>query len=599
VGVARGGLQLSDSGADLSECGGDIQYTSSPRHEDWERYWSANGERLIWQSWIAKYGEYINPGYLNHDDTALSESNVALPEDGPLGQIKDPPLDDSSKSKTSECGVLYKQYTAFHGPESASYSYSSTFQCSFQNSFPKDEQDLSKNIVSSDSLEKDVELPSKNVLDSVDDGQLGSGINKTELQGSFELMLPAITKTDAESRDENLLISPAGETPGTNQDTLMFNNEIYPADRWSPLSASSTDDSSGDGSADGNNVAASVANTALTSDSMTNVTKITVSSMDFSCGDTEDSVHSSSLSSSSAGSGSAPCVMDEVDQYWQDLWKQHFSEQYYAHFNAFIAWEQKEGNEETEASTAKTSDTSRPLFQVGDDSSSAKQNSFNEMDSDVDNVSASCIKDNIHLNFVGNYHSTNDIPLAVNAVVSNDYSYSGEIELALKCKSCCSKVEDANKEYERSLSCSCPMTVAKENLESTQTLSFEEDISGVGKMELSVGNDKGFKEPDETKEEHISEMFGNVNQRTLSVDDSLGFGNMELSPGTDCGHDESYHEKQCVISVAGSDMMVEDKEDSEHLYNVTDVLESPRITSTEPHLPPVPKRVLGRRSKSR
>lgn len=389
VGVARGGLQLSDSGADLSECGGDTQYMSSPRHEDWERYWSANGERIIWQSWIAKYGEYINPDYLNsHEDAALPESNVGAPP----SHIKDPCLDDCSESKADECDSFDKQSTAFHGHEAASYSYSSTFQCSFQDSFAKDEHCFSKNIISSDSLETDVELPAKSMLDDVNDERLEPQTNKTELPRSFELMLPADTKTDAESRDEKLLISPTGETPDTKKDMLMCNSELNPADRWSPLSPSTTDDSSGDGSADGNNVASSVANTALTSDSMTNVTKITVSSLDFSCGDTEDSVPSSSLSSVSAGSGSAPCVADEADQYWQQLWKQHFSEQYYAHYNAFLALEQIGGQEETGAGA----DTSRAFFQVGDESSSAKQNYFNEMEPDIGNVSSSHINININ-----------------------------------------------------------------------------------------------------------------------------------------------------------------------------------------------------------
>ncbi|XP_023705756.1 trimethylguanosine synthase isoform X2 [Cryptotermes secundus] len=527
VGIARSGLQLSDSGADLSECGGDIQYTSSspPRHEDWERYWSVNGERIIWQSWIAKYGEYINPGYLNNcDNAALSESNVAVPEGGALSQIEGPPLDDSSEIKTSKCDFFDKEHTAFHGHESASCTYSSTFQCSFQNSFPKDKQDLSKNIISSDSLETDVELPSKNVLDDGIDEQLGPETNKTELQGSFELMLPAVTKTDAESRDEKLLISPAGEDPDTKKDMLMCISEINPAGRWSPLSPSTTDSSSGDGSADDNNVASSVANTALMSDSMTNVTKITVSSLDFSYGDTEDSVHSSSLSSSSAGSGSVPCVTDDADQYWQELWKRHFSEQYYAHYNAYLAWEQEGGNEETEASTTKTSHTNLPLFQVGDESSSAKQNFFNEVESDV---------------------------------------------------------------------------VTKENFEDAQTLSFEEDILVAGKMELNVGNDKSFKGLNDMKEE-ISAVFGNVNQRTLSVDDSSAFGKMELSPGTDHGHDDSDHEKQRLVSVGSSDMVVEDKEDSEQVCTIPNVVqESSRNIGTEPHLPPVPKTASGRRSKSR
>ncbi|XP_969535.2 trimethylguanosine synthase isoform X2 [Tribolium castaneum] len=56
--VPHRGLQPSDSGADLTEC---------IRHDidaDWQKFWSLNGEKLIWESWIAKYSAYINPDYL-------------------------------------------------------------------------------------------------------------------------------------------------------------------------------------------------------------------------------------------------------------------------------------------------------------------------------------------------------------------------------------------------------------------------------------------------------------------------------------------------------------------------------------------------------
>jgi trimethylguanosine synthase len=33
----------------------------------WEKYWAKNGERLIWQSWIEKYIDYINPDYLDEN----------------------------------------------------------------------------------------------------------------------------------------------------------------------------------------------------------------------------------------------------------------------------------------------------------------------------------------------------------------------------------------------------------------------------------------------------------------------------------------------------------------------------------------------------
>lgn len=50
-------LQSSDSGADLSE------YLKTDSEAAWQRYWALNGERIIWNSWIAKYSDYINPGF--------------------------------------------------------------------------------------------------------------------------------------------------------------------------------------------------------------------------------------------------------------------------------------------------------------------------------------------------------------------------------------------------------------------------------------------------------------------------------------------------------------------------------------------------------
>ncbi|KAJ9598682.1 hypothetical protein L9F63_010631 [Diploptera punctata] len=272
VGVVRSGLQLSDSGADLSECGGDVQYGSSNRHEDWEHYWSANGERIIWQSWIAKYGEYINPGYLEQQDDTMPIVHDSY---------------DSSQNETNQ-------------------------------------NDSSKSVVKTDVK------------------------NKGE-----DLLTSTLTKSD-------MMIS-------TNDDS---NTSL--SDRWSPLSPSSTDDSSGDGGV----VGGSVANTALTSDSMTNVTKITVSSLDLSYGDMEDSIQSSSLSSSSASSGSASGTADDADRYWQDLWKRHFNEQYFTHYNAFLTWEKRKLLR------------SRP---------------------NLDNISTSYNKNNTELNIVEDYYSSIDI----------------------------------------------------------------------------------------------------------------------------------------------------------------------------------------------
>lgn len=54
------GLQSSDSGADLTE------YVKHDIDIDWQKFWSLNGEKLIWESWIGKYSAYINPDYLQY-----------------------------------------------------------------------------------------------------------------------------------------------------------------------------------------------------------------------------------------------------------------------------------------------------------------------------------------------------------------------------------------------------------------------------------------------------------------------------------------------------------------------------------------------------
>lgn len=38
---------------------------STTYEQDWQRYWSQQGEQIIWQSWIDKYKMYINPEYLD------------------------------------------------------------------------------------------------------------------------------------------------------------------------------------------------------------------------------------------------------------------------------------------------------------------------------------------------------------------------------------------------------------------------------------------------------------------------------------------------------------------------------------------------------
>ncbi|XP_063915010.1 trimethylguanosine synthase-like isoform X3 [Zophobas morio] len=81
------GLQSSDSGADLTEC------VRQDIDGDWHKYWSLNGEKLIWESWIAKYSAYINPDYLqfaqDQADTEQKERREQLSLDVAEGRRGD------------------------------------------------------------------------------------------------------------------------------------------------------------------------------------------------------------------------------------------------------------------------------------------------------------------------------------------------------------------------------------------------------------------------------------------------------------------------------------------------------------------------------
>lgn len=69
------GLQQSDSGTDLTE------QLIHDIDSDWNKFWSLNGEKLIWESWIDKYSHYINPDYMPYvqkkvvDEYSLLGSN--------------------------------------------------------------------------------------------------------------------------------------------------------------------------------------------------------------------------------------------------------------------------------------------------------------------------------------------------------------------------------------------------------------------------------------------------------------------------------------------------------------------------------------------
>lgn len=79
---------------------------------NWHDYWAHNGERLIWESWIAKYSSYINPEFTQTlcDPTSVSkQSSLDKPESACSLKLSfdstSPHQDSSDYSATLECSI--------------------------------------------------------------------------------------------------------------------------------------------------------------------------------------------------------------------------------------------------------------------------------------------------------------------------------------------------------------------------------------------------------------------------------------------------------------------------------------------------------------
>lgn len=87
-------------------------------------------------------------------------------------------------------------------------------------------------------------------------------------------------------------------------------------------------------------VASSTAKTFATTDSMTNVTRMTVSSVDLSeTSKSSESLSSpiSSIQSSDQSSSDDPEDTMDSDQYWHSLWKTHYETQYQENYSMFMS----------------------------------------------------------------------------------------------------------------------------------------------------------------------------------------------------------------------------------------------------------------------
>lgn len=209
-------------------------------HEQWEKFWAQNCERLIWTSWIANYSDFISPEYQNVASGSSSEHNS-----NSNGQMES---EEAKKCEDNRDVTL-----------------------------PSTENRGTEIVVSTCS---DEVIESKPIIETNDE----------------------VTRSESRLRD-------------------MMDNLALPR-----------------------------CDSVNTTDSMTNVTQITLSSYGF-CSSRITSSENSQLSESTPSSSSPPFNFDEEeatrmeqmneedssDQQWQLLWQQHYQEQYNKHYTEFAA----------------------------------------------------------------------------------------------------------------------------------------------------------------------------------------------------------------------------------------------------------------------
>lgn len=225
-------VQSSDSGADLSECTNNL---SKDLNSKWQKYWAQNGEKLIWQSWIEKYSDYINPDYLVFNQTD-SGSEI--------------------KSKIESKDTFSK--------------------------FNFDEKEL-------------------------------NNFNKN------------FKKTDQEIKNRELRRELSDTDDPLNQDV---------SEGWNPLSPVSVDCETEIERLLSPRCGSHASGSVRTVDSMTNVTRMTVSSVDFN--KSSESLSSVSSVETSLSSSTSEDFDGENQNQWNQLWRQHYEAEYLVQYNKYI-----------------------------------------------------------------------------------------------------------------------------------------------------------------------------------------------------------------------------------------------------------------------
>ncbi|XP_011882537.1 PREDICTED: trimethylguanosine synthase [Vollenhovia emeryi] len=276
-------------------------YSSNKSAKDiaWDKFWAKHGEQLIWASWIEKYADYINPDYF--------QNNARTTEDE---KLQDAEINEVAIERYFEHNTCFP---------SQAHKNCELLRSNFAGIFNKS--------CSSDSELKPTAVSSSNT--------------------SFSFEQASRQEVNDKDADEN------------RKKILNFEILLQEGDGWNPLSPLSIEENyNHQSNAEDerllmrcDSVNGSVTKTNATSDSMTNVTKMTLTSS--SCD--SNSVHSSSLVTSVTSSVESSMTstsseqenefsVEDNDKYWQHLWKENFETQYQRQYELFIANYNKEHN---------------------------------------------------------------------------------------------------------------------------------------------------------------------------------------------------------------------------------------------------------------
>uniref|UniRef100_A0A224YS65 Trimethylguanosine synthase n=1 Tax=Rhipicephalus zambeziensis TaxID=60191 RepID=A0A224YS65_9ACAR len=83
--------------------------SSAATVDDWQNFWEKNGDNLVWQSWVQRYGEYISPEYLEKYSTAAAGGSAASATGGDAAVLLDsanergqPEVEDASSALSAD-----------------------------------------------------------------------------------------------------------------------------------------------------------------------------------------------------------------------------------------------------------------------------------------------------------------------------------------------------------------------------------------------------------------------------------------------------------------------------------------------------------------